>query len=292
MIPTKEFGKTGHASTRTVFGAASLGSVSQEDADRTLEVLLKYGVNHIDVAASYGDAELRVGPWMPKHRKDFFLATKTGERTYEKAKAEFHRSLERLQVDSVDLIQMHNLVDPDEWETAMGKGGVLEALIEAKEEGLTRFIGVTGHGMYAARMHMKTIERYDVASVLLPYNYIMVQDPDYARSFEELVAVCRQKNIAVQTIKSIARRPWGPEGRKRSCWYEPLEEQKDIDKAVSWVLGNPDVFLATVGDIDVLPRVLEAANNLGARPSDDEMKALMKAQGMSLIYEGAEALSH
>ena len=210
MIQTKPFGKTGHASTRTVFGAASLSNVSQEDADRTLEVLLKYGVNHIDVAASYGEAELRVGPWMEKRRKDFFLATKTGERTYEKAKEQFHKSLERLRVDHVDLIQMHNLTDPDEWETAMGKRGALEALIEARDEGLTRYIGVTGHGMFAPKMHMKTIERFEVASVLLPYNYVVMKDEGYARDFAKLVSICKQKGIAIQTIKSIARRPWGP----------------------------------------------------------------------------------
>lgn len=292
MIQKKQFGTTGHASTRTIFGAAALSSVTQEDADRTLEVLLKHGINHIDVAASYGDAELRVGPWMPKHRNDFFLATKTGERTYDKAKAELHRSLERLQVDSVDMIQMHNLVKEEEWQTATAPGGVLEALTQAKEEGLTRYIGVTGHGMYAPRMHRRMIERYDVASVLLPYNFIMMQDPDYAHDFEQLTAICKEKGIAIQTIKSIARRPWGNQERRRSCWYEPLEEQDDLSKAVSWVLGNPDVFLLTVGDIDVLPHVLEAAEHAGPRPSDEAMRELVSARGMSLIYEGAEALSH
>jgi aryl-alcohol dehydrogenase-like predicted oxidoreductase len=292
MIQTKPFGKTGHSSTRTIFGAASLGKVSQEDADRTLDVLLKHGINHIDVAASYGEAELRVAPWLKSRRKDFFLATKTGERTYDKAKAQFHLSLERLGVDSVDLIQMHNLTDPDEWETAMGPGGALEALKEARDEGLTRFIGVTGHGMFAPRMHLKSIERFDVASVLLPYNYVVMSNPDYAADFERLVGVCKQKGIAIQTIKSIARKPWGPEGRKRNCWYEPLEDQGDIDKAASWVLGNPDVFLLTVGDIDVLPRVLEAAAKNLPRPSDAEMRSLVASRGMELIFEGAQALSH
>lgn len=292
MIQTKAFGKTGHTSTRTIFGAASLGSVSQEDADRTLEVLLKYGVNHIDVAASYGDAELRIGPWMEKRRKEFFLATKTGERTYDKAKEQFHKSLERLRVDHVDLIQMHNLTDPDEWETAMGNRGALEALIEARDEGLTRFIGVTGHGMFAPQMHMKTIERFDVASVLLPYNYVVMKDESYARDFAKLVSICKQKGIAIQTIKSIARRPWGPDGRKRNCWYEPFEESLDVEKAVGWVLGNPDVFLLTVGDINVLPRVLEAASKNPSRPSDSVMEEMVKSREMELIFDGAKALSH
>ncbi len=177
MLPKLTFGRTGHLSTRTLFGAAAFGRVDQAAADRTLDVLLEYGVNHIDTAASYGDSELRIGPWMAQHRKDFFLATKTGQRTYQEARDEFHRSLERLRVDSVDLIQLHNLSDPDQWETAMGPGGALEALVEAREQGLTRFIGVTGHGVIIPSMHKRSLERFDFDSVLLPYNYVMMQNP-------------------------------------------------------------------------------------------------------------------
>ena len=161
MIEKLSFGRTGHMSTRTLFGAAAFSQVTQAEADRTLEVLLEYGINHIDTAASYGDSELRIGPWMPQHRQHFFLATKTGERTYQKARAEFHRSLERLQVDQVDLLQLHNLVDPQEWEVAMGPGGALEAAIEAREQGLVRFLGVTGHGLTIAEMHKRSLERFN-----------------------------------------------------------------------------------------------------------------------------------
>ncbi|MCL5998919.1 MAG: aldo/keto reductase [Chloroflexi bacterium] len=260
MIDKLAFGRTGHESTRTIFGAAALGRVTQEEADRTLDVLLEYGINHIDTAASYGESELRIGPWMARHRKDFFLATKTGERTYQKARDEFHRSLERLRVDSVDLIQLHYLVDPQEWEVAMGPGGALEALVEARQQGLVRFIGVTGHDLTVARMHMRSLERYDFDSVLLPYNYLLMQNPQYAADFELLQAKCKQRNVAVQTIKSIARGPWGDKPHTHATWYEPLQDQKDIDAAVNYVLSRPGIFLNTSGDIHVLPKVLAAAS--------------------------------
>lgn len=293
MIEKKPFGKTGHLGSRTLFGAASLGSVSQDVADETFEVLKKYDVNHIDVAASYGngEAEKRLAPWLAKHRDDFFLATKTGDRTCEGAKRELHSSLERMKVDSVDLIQLHNLVDPDEWDIAMGDGGALEALIEAREEGLVKHIGVTGHGFTVARMHLRSIERFEFSSVLLPYNWLLYQDAEYAESFDRLVAACRERKIAVQTIKSIARMPW-PGDRTRSCWYKPLEEQEEIHTAVSWVLGKPDLFLNTVGDVNVLPLVLEAASNAGERPTDDEMRRLAEQTGMAPIFSGVKALSH
>lgn len=264
MIEKIPFGRTGHNSTRTLFGAAALSRVTQAEADQTLEVLLEYGVNHIDTAASYGDAELRIGPWMAQHRQNFFLATKTGERTYQKAKEEIYRSLERLQVNVVDLIQLHNLVDPQEWEMAMSDNGALRAAIEARDEGVVRFIGVTGHGTTIAAMHKKSLERFDFDSVLLPYNYWMMQNPTYAAEFETLMALCRQRNVAVQTIKSIARGPWGEKAQNRATWYEPFEEQGDIDRVMYWVLNRPGVFLNTAGDIYLLPKVLDAARRFTA----------------------------
>jgi aryl-alcohol dehydrogenase-like predicted oxidoreductase len=259
MIATQPFGRTGHMSTRTIFGAAALSQVSQDDADRTLEVLLRYGVNHIDVAASYGEAELRVGPWMDRHRKDFFLATKTGERTYSAARDEIHRSLDRLRVDQVDLIQLHNLVDPVEWDVAMGPDGALRAAIEARDEGLVRAIGVTGHGTPIAAMHRRSLERFAFDSVLLPYSWIVMQDEKYAGDFEALMTLCEERDVAVQTIKSIASRPWGDAPHTHATWYTPLENEHDIEWAVSWVLRRPGVFLNTVGDITLLPKVLDAA---------------------------------
>ncbi len=284
MIEKRPFGRTGHMSTVTLFGAAALGSVSQADADRTLDVLLQYGINHIDTAASYGDAEIRIGPWMEKHRKDFFLATKTGERTYAKAKEEIHRSLERMRTDYVDLLQLHNLGHPDEWDTAMEPEGALEAALEAKQQGLVRHIGVTGHGLYIASMHLRSLKHFDFDSVLLPYNYVMQQNDKYMADFEKLVKVCEERNVAVQTIKSLTRGPWATTERTHSVWYEPLIEQDDIDRAVHWVIGRPNIFLNTTGDIHLLPKLLDAANRFSERPNDETMQQMLKERHMTSLF--------
>jgi aryl-alcohol dehydrogenase-like predicted oxidoreductase len=274
MIARASFGSTGHESSRVVFGAAALAEVSQDDADRALDVLLQHGVNHIDVAASYGDAELRVAPWLRRHPDTFFLATKTGERTYREAREEIHRSLDRLGVDHVDLIQLHNLVDVIEWDIALSEGGALEAAVEAREEGLVRFIGVTGHGLSVPAVHRRSLDRFPFDSVLAPYNWVQMQDPRYAETFEELAGVCAERGVALQTIKSLARRRWDGRPHTTSTWYEPLRDQVDIDLAVHWVLGRPDAFLLTTGDVEILPRLLDAAERFQARPSDDNMAAL------------------
>ena len=284
MIATQPFGRTGHMSTRTIFGAAALGRVSQADADRTLEVLLEYGVNHIDTAASYGDSELRIGPWMARHRQDFFLATKTGLRTYQEARDQIHQSLERLRVASVDLIQLHNLAQPDEWEVAMGPGGALEAAVEAREQGLIRFIGVTGHGLGIAAMHRRSLERFPFDAVLFPYSYILMQNPQYAADVRALLAVCAERQVAAQTIKAITRAPWGERERDAATWYEPLRDQGDIDLAAGWVLGNPQVFLNTVGDITILPRVFDAASRFRGGPADEQLAHLLARREMAPLF--------
>jgi aryl-alcohol dehydrogenase-like predicted oxidoreductase len=249
-----------------------------------MDVLLQYGVNHIDTAASYGDSELRLGPWMATHRQQFFLATKTRERAYHKAWDSIQRSLERLQVDHVDLLQLHNLVDPDEWEEAMGPGGALEAAIEARSQGLVRFIGVTGHGVAIPSMHLRSLERFTFDSVLLPYNYMMMQDPQYAADFEALMEVCQKRQVAVQTIKSLARGPWDEKPRSRTTWYEPLEAQADIDRAVHWVLSRPGIFLNTSGDVNLLPKVLDAASRCKDAPSDAEMREAAAQLGLEPLF--------
>lgn len=284
MIERQPFGRTGHLSTRTIFGAAALSEVSQDEADQTLEVLLQYGVNHIDVAASYGDAELRIGPWMDRYRDQFFLATKTGERSRQPAREQLERSLERLRTDHVDLWQLHNLVDAGDWDTALSPGGAIEAAIEAREQGLVRAIGVTGHGSEVAARHRRSLERFDFDSVLLPYSYLVMQDPDYAGDFEALMSTCQDRNVAVQTIKAVARRPWWGREHTAATWYQPLEQQAAIDHAVHWVLGRPRVFLNTVGDIHLLPRVLDAASRFESRPSDAEMTAEIANQEMVSLF--------
>lgn len=284
MIKKRPFGRTGHMSTLTIFGAAALIRGKQRDADRALEILLKYGVNHIDTAPRYGDAELLIGPWMDRYRKDFFLATKTGKRTYQEAREEIRRSMDRLRVQSIDLIQLHNLAHPDEWDTAMGPGGALEAAVEAREQGLVRFIGVTGHGWMIAAMHKRSLQRFDFDAVLMPYNYLLHLNERYRNDFDEVMRICQERNVAVQTIKSLGRGPWGVTHQNRNTWYQPLEDQADIDKAVHWVLGRPNIFLNTVGDVNLLPKVLDAGTRFQRRPTDEEMGELVRKTGMSSLF--------
>lgn len=284
MIERRPFGRTRHQSTVTLFGGAALARATQDEADRVLEVLLSHGVNHIDTAARYGDSELRIGPWMARHRKDFFLATKTGMRSAREAREDLHRSLERLRVDSVDLIQLHSLGHPDDWDQAMGPDGALEALVEAKQQGLVRAIGVTGHGWTIAAMHRRSLARFDFDSILLPYNFFMAQNERYREAFHEVTAICRERNVAVQTIKAIARGPWAATDRSHTTWYQPLERQEDIDRAVHWVLGRPGIFLNTAGDLTLLPRILDAASRFTRRPSDEEMASMHDATRMSSLF--------
>ena len=267
-----------------IFGAAALASVSQADADAALPLLLEHGVNHLDTAASYGDAELRLAPWLREHRAEFFLATKTGEREYTPAREEIRRSLERMGVERVDLIQLHCLVHPAQWDVAFGEDGALRAAVEAREEGLVRFIGVTGHGLPVAEMHLRSLAKFPFDSVLFPYSHVVVQDEQYARDVERLLALCRERDIAVQTIKAISRGPWGSAERTAATWYEPLLEQEHIDLAVHWVLGEPGVFLNSAADLELLPRVLDAAERFEARPDGAAMDALRTDLRLSALF--------
>jgi len=284
VIALEPFGRTGHRSSRTIFGAAALSQVTQSAADRTLDVLLQYGVNHIDTAAGYGDSELRIAPWLKREPGRFFLATKTGERTADAAREQLHRSLERLGVDHVDLWQLHSLADPIEWDTALSPGGAIEAAVEARDQGLVKFIGVTGHGIQIAAGHRRSLARFDFDSVLLPYNVVTMREPYYAENFEALARTCAERQVALQTIKSIALRPWLGREHTRTTWYEPLEEQSDIDLAVWWVLGRPGVFLNTVGDIELLPRVLDAASRFDKRPTEEAMTALVERSRLEPLF--------
>ncbi len=266
------FGRTGHESSRVIFGAAALAAMREARAQGVLELLLEYGINHIDTAASYGESELRLAPWLREHRDRFFLATKTGDRSGAAARASLHRSLERMQIDRVDMIQLHNLVDEAEWNEAMGPGGALEALVDARSEGLVRFIGVTGHGSHVAAMHRRSLERFEFDSVLLPYNFTMMQIPSYAADFERLLVLAGERRVAVQTIKSIARRRWPDGSTNRFSWYEPLTDPEAIRHAVGFVLRRPGVFLNTCSDARLLATTLATAAE-GAHETGDERLA-------------------
>ncbi len=285
VIERIPFGRTGHLSSRTIFGAAALGGMSQSRADAVLEKVVAFGVNHIDTAASYGDSELRLAPFLKMHRAGVFLATKTGQRTGDGARSELLRSLERLGVDHVDLIQMHNLVEEREWDTAMGPGGALEALVDARDEGLVRFIGVTGHGTRVAAMHVRSLERFPFDSVLAPYNYSMMAQREYAADFEALDRLCRARGVAVQTIKGIARRRWNEtDSDKHFSWYMPIRDSAALRRAVHWVLARPGVFLNTSSDATLLEAVLEAASERIVKPTDAEMSTDARALGIAPLF--------
>jgi len=273
MIPRQAFGRTGHQSSRLIFGAAALGTVTQREADKTLGLALEAGLNHFDVAASYGDAEESMGPWLKSHRDEVFLATKTQMRTKKEALAELETSLARLGTDHVDLWQMHVLVEEDEWETAMGEGGALEAFVEARESGKVRFLGVTGHGLNAPTMHLRSLRRFDFDSVLFPWNWPLSRNPGYASAVGELVSECRGRKVAYQLIKAFLRKPWDERPHTSATWYEPLQEPADIAAALGFAWGLEGSFVNSAGDIHVFRTIVEEASKNPSKPSDAAMTA-------------------
>ncbi len=298
MITSSPFGSTGHQSSRIIFGAAALGAMSQERADKTIELIHAAGINHIDTAADYGQSEDRLKPWLSTHRNEVFLATKTGDRDGPGARASLEHSLERMGVDQVDLIQLHNLVEDDEWEAAHAKGGAVEALAQARDEGLVRFIGITGHGTRISRMHLRSLAEFDFDSVLVPYNFTMMKNPHYRADTEELLSLCVERGVAVQTIKSIARGRW-PEERDsvnggdgiagpKFSWYQPLEDEAAIGRAVRHVLRNEQLFLNTTSDATKLPMVLAAASGDAQPPNEHELQADTDAFGITPLFDGKE----
>lgn len=287
MLPFAEFGRTGHQSSRVIFGAAALGGMSASRAISTLDLVFSHGVNHIDTAAMYGASEERLAPWLAEHRSQVFLATKTQERGGIAARAELERSLERMGVENIDLIQLHNLVEPDEWRTAFAAGGVVEALTRARAEGLVRFIGVTGHGLRIPAMHLRSLAEFDFDSVLFPFNYSLLSIEQYRRDVEELVAECRRRKIATQTIKAVARRRWDDATTGHRSWYEPLTDPDAIRRAVRYVLAQPDLFLNTTSDATLLPVILEAAQDGLSEPLTEEMNRDVAEFGVRPLFDGA-----
>ncbi len=276
MISTLPFGSTGFHSTRILFGAAAVARMRPDRVERTLATVERYGVNHIDTAASYGDSELNLAGWLRSKRGEVFLATKTGDRDGDSARASLERSLERMGVDHVDCIQLHNLTDEAGWQQAMAKGGAVEALAQARDEGLCRFLGVTGHGTFAPAFHLRSLEEFEFASVLVPYNYSMMAQPEYASDFAALERACSERGVALQTIKSVARRRWQPEDEsKRFSWYEPIRDPEALTRAVHWVLSREGVFLNSSSDGGLLQATLEAAASFeasSAAPSETMMR--------------------
>jgi aryl-alcohol dehydrogenase-like predicted oxidoreductase len=287
MMINLPFGRTGHTSSRVLFGAAALGHVTQAEADQAMRDIIQYGVNHIDTAAGYGESELRIGPWMKEHRSEFFLASKTGERDYQKAIESLEHSLQRLQTDHLDLIQLHAVVTDEELEKVLGEDGALKAALEARQKGYVRYIGITSHSLHAPAIHMKALANFRFDSVLLPYNWMLAQDPHYAVDLTALLNLCQRQNIAVQLIKTNQRRKWNEGEHFADTWYMPFADQEDINKTVWWALSSqPGAFLNSTGDIRILPKFLEAASRFSSTllPTDSEMKALIEIKQAAPLW--------
>ena len=275
----RRLGRTGHMSSVVTFGSAGIGRVQQDVADRAIAGALALGVNHIDVAPSYGDAELRLKPWMPKIRKDVFLGCKTRERTREAAKAELHRSLERLGTDRLDLYQLHSVGKLGDLDACTARGGALEALVEAREEGLVRWLGITGHTHDAPRTHLEALRRFDFDTVMFPLNFVLWAIPEYRQSAETLLTACAGRDVGVHIIKTVAKDPWGGRAKTHTTWYEPFTEDAIIGRAVAFVLSRPVTTLCSAGDVTVLPKVLAAAERFRPlNPAEEEELAATAAQ--------------
>jgi aryl-alcohol dehydrogenase-like predicted oxidoreductase len=257
----RRFGRTGHQSTVAIFGGAAFWEIEQAAADRVMEMVIKAGINHIDVAPSYGQAELRIGPWMKKDREQFFLGCKTMERTREGALREMEESLKRLQTDSFDLYQCHAITTMDELDAIFAKGGAMEAMIAAREQGLTQYIGITGHGVDAPRIYLEALRRFDFDSVLFPLNFIQMTIPEFRQATEELIATCKAKDVGTMIIKSITKGPWGEKPKTATTWYEPFDKMDEIQRGVNFVLSHDVTGICTAGDINILPMVIQACEN-------------------------------
>jgi aryl-alcohol dehydrogenase-like predicted oxidoreductase len=262
--------------------------MSQERADQTMALVDELGINHIDTAAGYGASEDLLKPFLADHRQRFYLATKTGEREGGAARAELERSLQRMGVDQVDLIQLHNLVEPDEWETAFAPGGAVEALAKARDEGLTKAIGITGHGIRIPSMHLRGLERFEFDSVLFPFNHVLLANGAYRDDVEQLRSVCRDRGVAMQTIKAVAKGRWSNDEQPHFSWYEPLADPGAIERAVRFVLAEDDLFLNTSSDARLLPALAAAASGELSPPTEAELESDERQFGITPLFDGAE----
>jgi predicted aldo/keto reductase-like oxidoreductase len=270
----RRLGRIGHMSSVLIYGGAAIGDVTQDVADASIRQALDAGINHFDTAASYGESEVRLGRWMSNIRHGIFLASKTGDRTATGAYDSIRRSLERLQVEFLDLIQLHAIGDLEDLGRATSSGGALEGALRAKDEGLVRAIGITGHGMEAPATHVEALRRFPFDTVLTPFNYRLWIETAYRRDLEALEDEIRTQDAGLMFIKAVARNLWRPEPKHRfDTWYEPLDEQGAIDAAVAFALSRSAVTgLATVGDVRLLPLMIEAERR-ASRITVDEAAA-------------------
>jgi len=280
----RKFGRTGHMSTIAIFGGAAFWKISQADADKVMEQIIEAGINHIDIAPSYGQAEERVGPWMPRERNRFFLGCKTTERTKQGAWDEMQRSLKLLQTKTFDLYQCHAITTMEELDAITMKGGALEAFVEARQRGLIKFIGITGHGVNAPQIYLEALRRFDFDSILFPLNFVQMGNPEYRKYAEELIAACKAKDVGMMIIKTITKAPWGERQRTATTWYEPFDKLDEIQRAVNFALSYDVTGLCTAGDTHVLPMILKACENFKKLNDNEKEKMIQSAQQFEPLF--------
>ena len=275
-METRRFGRTGHMSTIAIFGAAAFWEISQADADKVMEQVIEAGINHIDIAPSYGQAEQRVGPWMPRERERFFLGCKTMERTKQGAWDEMQRSLKLLQTETFDLYQCHAITTMDELDAVTMRGGALEAFVEARQRGLIKHIGITGHGADAPKIYLEALRRFDFDSVLFPLNFVQMGNPEFRKNAEKLIETCKAKDVGTMLIKTITKGPWGEKEKTSTTWYEPFDKADEIQQAVNFALSYDVTGLCTAGDTRILPMVLKACENF-KKLDDAELNEMIQS---------------
>jgi aryl-alcohol dehydrogenase-like predicted oxidoreductase len=282
---TRRLGRTGHLSTIVIFGTYAVGQLAQEDADATMEIVLSYGVNHIDVAPTYHEAELRLGPWLEQHRHRFFVGCKTMARDRAGAREELHRSLERLRIDQFDLYQLHAVETMDQLDACTAPGGALEAILGARDEGLTRFVGITSHGLQAPAVEIAALERFDFDTVLFPLNIVLWADPGYRQQAQSLLALCADRDVGTMVIKALARGPWGQQAPRYHTWYEPFDEPLAMERALRFALSQPVTGVISAGEARLLPRTLEIAQRLKAMEPAEQEQYLATAGALESIFD-------
>lgn len=281
----RRFGQTGHMSSGVIFGAFAVGQVSQAEADAVMAQLLARGVNHIDVAPSYHDAEERLGPWLEKHRERFFLGCKTQLRGREEAWEELHASLRRLRVERFDLYQLHAVTTMEDLERCFAPGGAMEAILEARNRGLTRYVGITSHGLKAPAVQLASLERFDFDSLLFPLNFVLWANEDYRRDVQALLRLAAERDVGTMVIKVFARQPWGEAPRRYHTWYRPFETDEEIERALRFALSQPISGVISAGDARLLPAILDAAERFRPMGDAEQAELLATAGDYELIFD-------
>jgi aryl-alcohol dehydrogenase-like predicted oxidoreductase len=279
-------GRTGHLDSIVIFGGAALSEVSQEQANTALDLAASRGINHLDVAASYGQAEERVGPWLESRRSQFFLSTKTEERGREGAWEELQRSIQRLRTKQIDLYQLHAVVSFDELNKAMAVGGAIETFKKAREEGLVRFLGITAHGLQAPAVHAAALDRFDFDTVMFPIHPRMYADANYRRDAERLLKMCVERNVAAMIIKAVTKGPWGEQVKNYTTWYQPYDQQTMIERGIRFALSQPGVVgIPSAGDTRLLPMILDAADRFQPMSSEEQRRAIEESKDLEPLFQ-------